>query len=82
MDFLVMGYKGRRKSTEADLLASDVSYMMQYARCSTIIVRDEFTSSEKFHMACAVDANRWSEKALHDALLLTEPGDRLTVLHV
>ena len=36
-----MGFKGRRKASEEELLASDVSYAVAYSQCSCVIMREE-----------------------------------------
>lgn len=83
IDFLFMGFKGRRKATEEELLASDVSYATAYSRCSCIIMREEMTMpTGGMHYVVPVDLNRWSEKALFDALFLSTPEDKISVIHI
>merc|ERR1711908_63413 len=54
------------------------------ARCSAIIVKREFQMPESgaAKYVVPVDPNKWSEKALFDALTLSRPGDEIHVLHV
>jgi nucleotide-binding universal stress UspA family protein len=84
VDFLFLGFKGRRKADEKELLASDVSYAIAYSQCSCIVLREEMPIPESgaLHYLVPVDLNRWSEKALFDALFLSTPNDKVTVMHV
>jgi len=85
VDFMLMGFKGAKNAAEEVLLASDVSYCLAFSRCSMIVLRD-WTPPEdpaaNLHYLVPVDLTKWSEKALHDALLLSSPGDKITVLRI
>ncbi|CAD7939180.1 unnamed protein product [Amoebophrya sp. A120] len=86
IDFMLMGFKGGKNASEEQLLASDVSYALAYSRCSMIVLRDwvpaEDAPNQKLHYLVPVDLSKWSEKAFHDALVLSSPGDKITVLRV
>ncbi|CAD7950623.1 unnamed protein product [Amoebophrya sp. A25] len=83
IDFMLMGFKGSKNASEEALLASDVSYCLAYSRCSMIVLRDwTMPESGLLHYLVPVDLSQWSEKALYDALLLSNPGDKITVLRV
>ena len=47
-------------------------------------MREEMVLPESggLHYLVPVDLNRWSEKALFDALFLSTPADKITVMHV
>jgi len=84
VDFLFMGFKGTSKADEEDLLASDVSYAMAYSRCSMVVMRKDpvFSTPGKLHWCVPVDLNKWSEKALFDALLMSSEGDKISIIHI
>lgn len=86
VDICAMGFFGRKRRTGLDhgghLMASNVSYVMQYSRCSVLVVKNEFLPYSFVHWLVCVDNTRASEKAMLDALCLTETDDTITVLHI
>lgn len=63
-------------------MASNVSYVMQHARRSVLVVKDTFSPYSFVHWLVAVDNTKASEKAVLDALCLTDIDDTVTVLHI
>lgn len=85
VDFCVVGFFGRTRKDfhhGEHLLASNVNYMMQYTHRSVIVVKDEFLPYSFIHWVVCVDKTKESEKAVMDALCLSETDDRITVLHI
>lgn len=76
-----MGRKGIKDHSDV-VIASNANYALQYARCSTILIQNPFLPYSRVHYCVAMDRTKSSEKALVDALLLSEPDDRITVLHI
>lgn len=90
IDFMFMGFSGKNTATETELLASDVSYTLQYLRCSTVVVKkdthlpeitDENGNRKPLHVLVCVDMSPQSEKALFDAMALTTDEDKITMFH-
>jgi nucleotide-binding universal stress UspA family protein len=83
-DFLVIGMYGRKgikDQTEA-VMASNANYALTYGQCSTILIQEPFLPYSQVHFLVAMDRTKSSEKALVDALLLSEPDDTITLLHI
>lgn len=83
-DFLVIGMYGRKgvKDHTDTIIASNANYALQYARCSTILIQEPFLPYSQVHFLVAMDRGKSSEKAMVDALLLSEPDDKITLLHI
>jgi len=84
VDFLIIGMFGRKgiKDQTDTVCASNANYALQYASCSTILIEQPFLPYTQVHYCVAMDRTKSSEKALVDALLLSEPGDKISILHV
>ena len=72
----------RNRAIEGDLLASDVSYVLAYSRCSVVVLRNVVPKCGKLHFCVPVDLTKVSEKALYDALLMSGEGDKISIIHV
>jgi len=83
-DFMIIGMYGRKgiKDHTETVMASNANYALQYAQCSTILIQEPFLPYSCVHFLVAMDRTKSSEKALVDALLLSEPDDRITLLHI
>jgi nucleotide-binding universal stress UspA family protein len=83
-DFIIIGMWGRKgvKDHSEDIIASNANYALQYASCSTILIQEPFLPYSQVQYLVPMDLSRASEKALVDALLLSEPDDTITALHI
>jgi len=83
-DFMIIGMYGRKgiKDHTDTVMASNANYALQYAQCSTILIQEPFLPYSCVHFCVAMDRTKSSEKALVDALLLSEPDDTITLLHI
>jgi len=83
-DFLIIGMYGRKgvKDHTDTIIASNANYALQYGQCSTILIQEPFRPYAFVNFLVAMDRTKSSEKALVDALLLSEPDDTITLLHI
>lgn len=83
-DFLIVGLYGRKgiKDQTETVMASNANYALTYGQCSTILIQEPFLPYSQVHYLVAMDRTKSSEKALVDALLLSEPDDTITLLHI
>jgi nucleotide-binding universal stress UspA family protein len=83
-DFMIIGVYGRKgvKDHTDHIIASNANYALQYARCSTILIQEPFLPYSQVQYLVPMDRTKISEKALVDALLLSEPDDTITILHI
>jgi hypothetical protein len=83
-DFLVVGVWGRKgtKPVDENLLASNANYLLQYGQMSSILIEKPFLPYSGVHFCVCMDTHVWSEKALVDAILLSETDDKISVVHI
>jgi nucleotide-binding universal stress UspA family protein len=83
-DFVVIGMYGRKgvKDQTDTIIASNANYALQYSPCSVVLIQEPFLPYSFVNYLVPMDVSKSSEKALVDALLLSEPDDEITILHI